>query len=132
MDIFCKITRGEIPCYKIYEDKEILAFLDINPYVRGHLLVVPKKHSRWIWDMPNKEYFNLMERTKYLAEVLRRAFDTEWVEMVVAGVGVEHVHIHLMPRQINDGLGEIPKKPLEPKLSDEEMDEIADKIRKVL
>ena len=58
--IFCKIIRGEIPCDRIYEDKDVLAFLDINPFVKGHLLVIPKKHSRWIWDIEDGYYRTLV------------------------------------------------------------------------
>ena len=131
-DIFCRIINKEVQVDIVYEDENVISFLDINPYVKGHLLVVPKKHSKWIWDMNEKDYKILMERTKYLADVLRQAFDTDWIEMVVAGIGIEHVHIHLLPRKKDDGLGELPKKPLEPKLSGEEMEEIAEKIRENL
>jgi|SRR3989344_8068768 len=130
--IFCKIAKGEIPCDKIYEDKEVIAFLDINPYVRGHLLVVPKKHSRWIWDIGNNDYRKLADNVKYFANILRKAFDTDWVEEVIAGMGVEHTHVHLLPRRKNDGLGEIPICPLKDKPSEQEMKEIAEKIKKDL
>jgi histidine triad (HIT) family protein len=127
--IFCKIVKGEIPAAKIWEDKEHLAFLDANPYVRGHLLVIPKEHSGWLWDMDMDKYKKLKEKIYYLANILRKAFDTDWVEEVVAGIGVNHTHIHLLPRKRNDGLGELPRKPIEPKLSDKEMKELAEKIR---
>lgn len=127
--IFCKIANGEIPSVKIWEDEEHLAILDINPYAKGHTLVIPKKHSEWVWDISDKDYIRYMKIVKYLANVLRKAFDTEWVEEVIAGVGVSHSHIHLLPRQKNDGLGEIPIKPISPKPSEREMKEIAEKIR---
>jgi histidine triad (HIT) family protein len=130
--IFCKIIRGEIPCDRIYEDKDVLAFLDINPFVKGHLLVIPKKHSRWIWDIEDGDYRTLVEKTKYLANVLRKSFDTDWVEEVIAGIGVEHSQIHLLPRKRDDGLGEIPTRPLESKLSKEEIKEILESIKKNL
>jgi|SRR3989339_638694 len=130
--IFCKIVKGEIPCYKVYEDKNVISFLDINPYAPGHIMVVPKNHSRWLWDMSSEEYGVLTERVHYLANVLREAFETDWVEEVVAGIGVEHTHIHLMPRRRDDGLGEVPIHPLKNKLSKEEMEEIAGKIKKAV
>ena len=130
--IFCKIVKGEIPCYNIYEDEDVFVFLDAFPCVKGQTLVVPKKHSRWLWDMPEKEYLGLMEKVYYLAGVLRKAFDVEWVEEVVAGIGVEHTHVHLLPRREDDGLGEVPTKPLDPKPSEKEMKKIAEKIRAAL
>ncbi len=130
--IFCKIIAGEIPCYKIYEDEKIISFLDIHPYVLGHLLIIPKEHSKWLWDISPKDYCNLMEKTKNLAEILKKIFKTEWIELVVAGIGVQHTHIHLLPRQFNDGLGELPIKPLVPKPSNEELKKMANKIKNSL
>jgi len=130
--VFCKIVNGEIPCEKIWEDEKIISFLDVNPYAIGHILIIPKKHSRWLWDMEEEDYFYLMSKTKFLAEVLRKAFNTEWVEEAVAGIGVPHTHVHLIPRKENDGLEEIPIKPLEPKPSQEQMKEIAEKIKSFL
>lgn len=128
--IFCKIVRKEIKVDKIiYENEDFIAFLDINPYVIGHTLVMPKKHSKWVWDMNESDYGKLMNEVKKLAEVLRRVFDTEWIEEIIAGIGVQHTHIHLLPRKRNDGLGEIPVKPLDPKPSEEKMREIVEKIR---
>ena len=57
--VFCKIIKKEIPASVVYEDEKTLAFLDINPYAKGHLLVIPKKHSKWLWDMPENEYLFL-------------------------------------------------------------------------
>ncbi len=128
--IFCKIVRKEIKTDKIiYENEDFIAFLDINPYAIGHTLVMPKKHSKWVWDMNESDYEKLMKEVKKLAEVLRRVFDTEWIEEIIAGIGVQHTHIHLLPRKRNDGLGEIPVKPLDPKPSEEKMREIVEKIR---
>jgi len=110
----------------------VIAFLDINPYALGHVLVFPKEHSRYVWDISVKEYNTLMERGHYLANVLRKAFDTDWVEEIIAGIGVEHSHVHLLPRKRDDGLGEVPIHPLQNKPSKEEMEKIAEKIRKAL
>jgi histidine triad (HIT) family protein len=125
-------VKGEIPGYKIYEDSKCLAFLDIEPFSKGHLLVIPKKHSNWLWDMDSKDYSHLMEKSFYLANVLRKAFKTEWVEEVVTGIDVQHTHIHLLPRKKNDGLGILPTEPLKEKLTKEEMIEIANEIKKNL
>jgi histidine triad (HIT) family protein len=126
--IFCKIVKGEIPCYKVYEDSSCFAFLDINPFVKGHVLIVPKKHYHWLWDMKDEDYIPLMQTVKLIANKLKLAFNIEWVEEVVAGIGVEHAHVHLLPRRPDDGLPEVPSKPLEPKLSKEEMEELKEKI----
>jgi histidine triad (HIT) family protein len=128
--IFCKIAKGELPSMKIWENENFLAFLDIRPYAKGHLLIIPKSHTEWVWDINDMEYTEYMKHVKYFANVLRKVFDTEWVEEVIAGIGVSHAHIHLLPRERSDGLGEVPTKPLPQKLSEKEMEEIADKIRK--
>lgn len=130
--IFCKIIKGEIPSYRIYEDKNIFVFLDINPFAKGHTLVIPKKHSRWLWDVTGTEYTDLMNGVHKIADLLKKAFNTEWVEMVLAGEEVPHTHIHLLPRQEGDGLPPIPTKPIEPKPSEEEMKALADKIKQHL
>jgi len=130
--IFCKIVSGEVPSEKVYESENVFAFLDMAPFVKGHLLAVPKKHSRWLWGMSDEDYSVFMNDVRKLAEVLKRAFNTDWVEMVVAGMGVEHIHVHLLPRRDDDGLGEVPIKSLDPKPSEEEMKEIVGKIRMAL
>ncbi len=130
--VFCKIVKGEIPAFKVYESEKALAFLDITPYGKGHTLIIPKKHSRWIWDMPQEEYSNFMLEIKKVAETLKKAFKTDCVQQVIAGFGVPHTHIHLFPRTKDDGLSEIPKKPISPKPSEQEMQEIAEKIKKNL
>jgi histidine triad (HIT) family protein len=128
--VFCKIAKGEIPSYKLYENNEVLAFLDITPYAKGHTLVIPKKHSRWVWDIHEEEYTSFMLEIKKVAEILKKAFNTDCVQQVIAGFGVPHTHIHLFPRTKDDGLPEIPKERLLPKLSDQKMQEITEKIRK--
>jgi len=130
--IFCKIVKGEIPAVKVYEDEKVIAIPDINPYAKGHIMVIPKEHSRWVWNMKKEEYIYLMEKVKYLAEVLRKAFNVEWIEEVIAGIGVPHTHIHLLPRKENDGLGEVPTKPLDPKPTEQEQKKIIEKIKENL
>lgn len=93
--VFCKIARGEIPCHKIYEDGDFLAFLDINPLSPGHALVIPKAHHRWVWDVPNAgAYF---EAAKKVALAQKKAFDTDFVLSKIVGEEVPHAHIWVYP-----------------------------------
>lgn len=93
--IFCKIVRGEIPAHKVYEDKNFLAFLDINPQSPGHTQLVTKKHYRWVWDVPNAgEYF---ETAKKIAKAQRKAFGTDFILSRIVGDEVEHAHIWIFP-----------------------------------
>lgn len=127
--IFCKIAKGEIPSYKVYEDDNFLAFLDINPFSKGHTLIIPKKHAKWIWDLNEKDYSDLMNAVKRIAAAMQKEFKTEWVVEGIAGIDVPHAHVHIIPRQIGDGLGAFPNVILNPKPSDEEMKEIAEGIK---
>lgn len=117
--IFCKIVKGEIPSYKIYEDNNFYAFLDIRPLNLGHTLVIPKKHERWVWDVDNVgDYF---EVTKKIALAQKEAFNTDWVVSMIFGEEVPHAHIWLVPRFDNDGHGgSIDTKNIK-SFSDEEM-----------
>ena len=128
--VFCKIANKEIPSYKIYEDEKVLAFLDINPFTQGHTLLIPKKHSKWIWDLSEEDYLYLMKKVKVIAKALEKTFNTEWIVEGVAGIDVPHSHIHIIPRQIGDGLGAFPNKLLDPKPTSEEMRGIAERISK--
>lgn len=127
--IFCKLAKGEIPSYTIYEDEIVKVFLDINPVAKGHTLVIPKKHSRWVWDMDEEEYLEMMGRVHIIADALRKAFDTEWIEEAVIGMDVHHSHIQLIPRKKDDGLGALPTTPLDPKPSEEELKEILETVK---
>lgn len=125
--IFCKIVKGEIPSYKVYQDKDFFAFLDINPNTKGHSLVVPKKHYRWTYDVPNfGEYFEI---AKKIALASLEGLNAEWVSFYTVGVDVPHAHIHIIPRYKNDLHGPIVDTHVHEKFSNEEMKEIADKIR---
>ncbi len=95
--VFCKIVKGEIPSYKVYEDENFLAFLDINPESPGHTQVIPKKHVRWVWDTENSgEYF---EVAKKIALALRSAFDTDFILSKIVGDEVTHAHIWVYPNR---------------------------------
>ncbi len=128
--IFCKIIAGEIPSYKVYEDENFLAFLDVRPLNQGHTLVIPKKHYRWVWDCLNiGEYYEVVGK---IARAIKRAFNTEQVVSLVVGEAVPHAHVWLIPRFENDGHGGIIKFDNVKKLSEEEMKEAAKKIKSSL
>jgi len=129
--IFCKIVKGDISAEFIWQDEDHIAIMDINPYARGHVMVIPKEHSRWVWDIEDEKYSKYMLAVKKTAKILGKAFDTDCVQEVIAGFGVPHTHIHLFPRTGEDGLDEIPHGPLEPKLTDVERKEIFEKIKVV-
>src|SRR3989344_1864582 len=93
--IFCKIVRGEIPSYKVYEDDQYLAFLDINPQSPGHVQVIPKEHYRWVWDTPDiGKYFEVVKK---IAKAQQKAFGTNFILSKIIGDEVEHAHIWVYP-----------------------------------
>ncbi len=93
--IFCKIVAGEIPSYKIYEDKDYLAFLDISQVTNGHTLLIPKKHYRWVWDLENiGEFFQLAQT---IVMHMRQVTGDEFVMSLMWGRDVHHAHLHLVP-----------------------------------
>lgn len=95
--IFCKIINKEIPAHIVYEDNNFLAFLDINPQSPGHTQVIPKKHVRWVWDVPKAgEYF---EVAKKIALAQRKAFNTDFILSRIVGDEVEHAHIWVFPNK---------------------------------
>lgn len=131
--IFCKIAKGQILTDKIYEDKNVIAFLDLSGLTKGHTLVVPKTHKRWLWDHDDKEYCEILKAAKKIANIIRSHYGIEWVEMVVAGMGVHHTHIHILPRFPNDGHKEIPLDETKEKtFSTEELKEIAEDLKKAI
>ncbi len=95
-DIFSKILRGEIPCYKIYEDDFVLAFLDVKPVTEGHTLVIPKKYARWVWDV--EEIGQLMDACKKIANHFKSVTKQDVVYSFVHGEGVPYAHIHIFPK----------------------------------
>jgi len=93
--IFCKIVKGEIPSYKIYEDEEFLGFLDISQIVDGHTLLISKKHVRWIWDLENVgEFYKVAQK---IVKNIQKVTGKEFVASVTLGVMVAHAHLHLLP-----------------------------------
>lgn len=97
MSIFTKIINGEIPSYKVAEDDDFIAFLDINPNSKGHTLVVPKKEENKIFDMSKEEYNNLMDFSFRVAKALEKTVDCLRIGVSVIGLEVPHVHVHLIP-----------------------------------
>lgn len=122
--LFSKIAAGEIPSYKCAEDDKFYAFLDINPVVKGHTLVVPRKEIDYIFDMDDTDLADFEIFAKKVARAIRTAFPCKKVAEVVLGLEVNHAHIHLMP--INSEADVDFHKHV--KFSDEEMAAIADKI----
>ncbi|MEK6913381.1 MAG: HIT family protein [Nanoarchaeota archaeon] len=95
--IFCKIAEGKIPVPKFWEDNKYLAFFDKHPLRKGHILVLPKKHTDYIFDINDKEYQELMLKAKGIAKKLKLKFKTKRIVMLVEGFAVPHSHIHLIP-----------------------------------
>ncbi len=95
--VFCKIIAGQIPAHKIYEDDSYLAFLDIHPQASGHIQVIPKKHYRYVWDVPEEEFSNYFAVVHRLAKALQNTFGTDMVYSRVMGDEVPHAHVWLFP-----------------------------------
>jgi histidine triad (HIT) family protein len=95
--IFSKIVNGEIPCYKVAEDERFLAFLDIFPIAAGHVLVIPKDETDYLFDLEDPDYSGLMLFSKRVALAIKRAIPCKKVGVAVLGLEVPHAHIHLIP-----------------------------------
>ena len=125
MDIFSKIAAGEIPSYKCAENEEFYAFLDINPLVKGHTLVIPRREVDYIFDMDDDEIARYQVFAKQVAKAVKTAFPCKKVAQIVLGLEVPHAHIHLIPMQSE---GDVDFRREKLKLSETEFKEIADKI----
>ncbi len=123
--IFSKIIAGEIPSYKVAEDAENYAFLDINPVSKGHVLVVPKIEDDYIFNLSDERYVSLTLFAKKVAKAVDKAIECKRVAVAVIGLEVPHAHIHLIP--ISEEKDMDFKKP-KLSLSDEEMKKIAQSI----
>lgn len=126
MSIFSKIVSGEIQAHVVAETTEFLAFLDVNPLVMGHVLVIPKKEIDYIFDMDEESYFGLTLFAKIVAVGLKKAFPCKKVGVAVIGLEVPHAHIHLIPMN-NVGDMNFSKEKLSP--SEEELAEAAARIK---
>jgi len=123
--IFTKIIKGEIPCYKIAEDDNFLAFLDVNPNAKGHTLCVPKQEVDKIFDLEDDLYIGLMKFSKKIAIALEKTVTCNRIGMAVIGLEVPHAHVHLIP--LNE-MGEMTFKH-KVSLTKEEFEALAKQIQ---
>jgi histidine triad (HIT) family protein len=128
--IFCRIVDGEIPALKVFEDKHTLAFLDIQPVSLGHTLVIPKEHSDNLRDVPDDMICPLFETARKVSKALTEAIGPNDFNVVVnvgenAGQEIHHTHVHVIPREPDDGLERWPKI----EVTEEQMKKAAEKIR---
>jgi histidine triad (HIT) family protein len=123
--IFSKIVAGEIPSYKVAEDEQNFAFLDINPIAKGHVLVVPKTEVDYLFDLDNDCLSSLTLFSKRVAKAIEKAIPCKRIGVAVVGLEVPHAHIHLIPIQ---GIYDVDFNRPKLKLSPKEFEEIAEKI----
>ncbi|TXE15794.1 HIT family protein [Psychroserpens burtonensis] len=123
--IFTKIISGEIPCYKVAETEDYLAFLDINPNAKGHTLCIPKKEVDKLFDLEETSYHGLMEFSRQVALAIEKAVSCKRVGMTVIGLEVPHAHVHLIPLNSMEDARFINKIQLEKA----EFEAIANKIK---
>ena len=126
MTIFSKIAAGEIPSYKCAENEKFYAFLDINPLVVGHTLVIPRREVDYYFDLDDEELAEMQIFAKRVATAIGKAFPCKKVAQVVLGLEVPHAHIHLIPMQ-SEGDADFRREKL--KLTPEQFEEAAAKIR---
>ncbi|HBS87011.1 MAG: HIT family hydrolase [Bacteroidetes bacterium GWF2_38_335] len=124
--IFTKIIKGEIPCYKISENEKFFAFLDINPLMPGHTLIVPKVETDRYFDLPDTTLAEMTVFSKKIAKAIEKVVPCDRVGVVVLGLEVPHAHVHLIPLNSMDDINFARPKL---KLSNEEFSAIAEKIR---
>jgi len=127
--IFSKIVSGDIPAFKVAEDDNYVAFLDISPLAKGHVLVIPKKETDYIFDLDSEEFLGLFSFAKKVAKAMDKIISCERIGVAVIGLEVPHAHIHLVPlHDVSDINFERPKL----KFPDSEMKEIADLIKSAI
>jgi len=126
--VFCKIINNEIPAFKIYEDDKHLAFMDAFPSMKGQVLVVPKKHVASYLDMEEKEYKDLMEKSREVAKAMQKTLNPKVVALVIEGMEVPHVHVKLYPIQKGQYLG----IPIGQKADEKEIEQLSKEIKKQL
>jgi len=123
--IFSKIVNGDIPSYKVYEDEEFLAFLDVFPVSKGHVLVIPKKETDYIFDMEDPAYSRMWQFAKKVAKALKLSIACKRIGLCVIGIEVAHAHIHLVPI---DSLEDMNFSKQKMSFSKHEFEEIASSI----
>ncbi|MFA6301019.1 MAG: HIT domain-containing protein [Candidatus Paceibacterota bacterium] len=117
--IFCKIVNKEIPCEKIYEDENFLAFLDIQPVADGHLLIIPKNHIAWMQEADDKTIEDIFKLAKKMMLAIKKGIGCDYIQLSIVGKDVPHFHIHLIPRYLKDNLPQFPTKMYKNKQSTE-------------
>lgn len=127
--IFSKIIARDIPCYKIAENDDFIAFLDVFPLKKGHTLVVPKKEVDYIFDLDEETYSGLMNFSKQVAIAIKQAVPCNRISVGVFGLEVPHAHVHLIPMNTMNDVNFANEKL---KLSKEEFEQIAFEIRKYI
>jgi len=126
--IFSKIVNGELPAYKVAEDERFLAFLDISPLTKGHVLIIPKKEIDYIFDLDSKTFSTLWCFTQLVAKAMEKVIICERIGIAVIGLEVPHAHIHLVP--LTKGISNINFENPRLKFTQQEFEEIAQKIRR--
>lgn len=124
--LFTKIVQGEIPCYRIAEDEQFLAFLDVFPLAMGHALVIPKKETDYFFDLSTEELSGILVFAQPIAKAIAQAFPCRKVGLSVIGLEVPHAHVHLVPMQSVDDLN-FSRPKLSP--TKESLSEAAERIR---
>jgi len=131
--IFCKIVNGEIPSRTIYEDDDLKAFLDVNPATKGHVLIIPKEHSRDLHDLPDATAEKVIKLAKRIAAKLKEELGCDGINILqnngqTAGQTVFHYHLHIIPRYEDDKNDDILRWNVT-KVSDEEMGHLVSKLK---
>ncbi len=124
---FCQIVSGKLNAYKVYEDNEFLAFLDLKPFNKGHCLVIPKKHYQWVWQVPN--FGSYWEIAGKVGNACLEVFKSDTIAFITWGLEVAHAHIHVIPKSITDDFIRIDWGSRRKNFTDTEMKEIAAKLR---
>src|ERR1041385_2440328 len=127
--VFCDIVAGQNPHHIVYEDAEYLAFLDRYPLNAAHTQFIPKRHVRWVWDMDKADIGIMFMKARRVVKALQKVCNTDWVIADTGGIGVAHAHVHLVPRFEDDGHGELPDPKILREIPENEMEEIAMKLR---
>lgn len=112
--IFTKIINGDIPCHKVYEDENTLAFLDIHPVQPGHTLVIPKRQVEFVWDLSDEDYQAVMATARKVANRIREVLAPAFVGEQIVGIDVPHAHVHIIPFSTAHEFHHIPDMTAEP------------------
>ncbi|HIQ51134.1 MAG TPA: HIT family protein [Nautiliaceae bacterium] len=131
--IFCKIVKGEIPSYKVFENEKVIAILDINPANKGHILVIPKNHSENIFDIKEEDIIETIKVVKKLSAIFEEYDGLNILQnnKEQAGQVVKHFHIHLIPREKGDETRVIFKW-IPKRLSQQDFEEISEELKKII